>query len=103
MTYKSSLVITDALALKLAKKFKINLKVIPLKWYKAGLKVELEHSTPRRSSTNVAHENIILVAKIVLAHLYEFPDYYQRLKKWNLVQIVIGQNELKYFYSRYRS
>jgi Protein of unknown function (DUF5661) len=43
-----------------------------------GIAVELEHGTvdPR---TNVTDDDLELTAKIALAHLYELPDYYERL------------------------
>ena len=45
-----------------------------------GMQVELEHGT-RDQMTNVTNDDPVLTAKIALAHLNEFPDYYQRLKK----------------------
>jgi hypothetical protein len=43
-----------------------------------GLLVELEHGT-RDPETNVTDDDVSLTAKIALAHLKEFPDYYTRL------------------------
>lgn len=48
--------------------------------FRMGLDVELEHGTVHRI-TNVTNDNPQLTAKIALAHLNEFPDYYTRLKK----------------------
>ena len=45
-----------------------------------GLNVELEHGT-KFPQTNVTENDPILTGKIALAHLLEFPDYYDRLKK----------------------
>jgi len=45
-----------------------------------GLEVELEHGQ-RDPRTDVTHDDPILTAKIALAHLNEFPDYYTRLDK----------------------
>ena len=45
-----------------------------------GLLVELEHGT-RDPETNVTDDDVSLTAKIALAHLNEFPDYYTRLAK----------------------
>jgi hypothetical protein len=42
--------------------------------------VELEHGT-RDQSTNVTNDDILVTGKIALAHLNEFPDYYDRLEK----------------------
>lgn len=45
-----------------------------------GLNTELEHGR-KNNPTNITEDNPILTAKIALAHLSEFPDYYTRLKK----------------------
>ena len=42
-----------------------------------GLNVELEHGTIN-SNTNVTNDSLILTAKIALAHLNEFPNYYNK-------------------------
>ena len=48
--------------------------------FRAGLDVELEHGTVNQT-TNVTRDDPLLTAKIALAHLTEFPDYYTRLAK----------------------
>lgn len=48
--------------------------------FRMGLDVELEHGR-RDMLTNVTNDDPILTGKIALAHLNEFPDYYDRLKK----------------------
>jgi hypothetical protein len=48
--------------------------------FRAGMDVELEHGT-RDSRTNVTDDDALVTGKIALAHLNEFPDYYDRLKK----------------------
>jgi hypothetical protein len=45
-----------------------------------GMHVELEHGT-QNPETNVTDNDIVITAKITLAHLNEFPDYYIRLEK----------------------
>lgn len=40
-----------------------------------GMNIELEHGTIDKL-TNVTNDNIITTAKIALAHLNEFPNYY---------------------------
>ncbi len=45
-----------------------------------GMNVELEHGS-RDPLTNVTNNDPLITAKIALAHLIEFPDYYTRLKK----------------------
>ena len=40
-----------------------------------GMNIELEHGTIN-PETNVTNDNLILTTKIALAHLNEFPNYY---------------------------
>jgi len=51
---------------------------IPLDQFKSGLEVELEHGTRYREA-NVTNNHPLLTGKIVIAHLKESMDYYQRL------------------------
>lgn len=53
---------------------------IPLEEFRRGLSVELEHGT-RDPQTDVTNDDLVVTAKIALAHLKEFPDYYTRLAK----------------------
>ncbi|HII79483.1 MAG TPA: hypothetical protein HA261_03580, partial [Methanosarcina sp.] len=46
--------------------------------FRRGMDVELEHGT-RDLATNVTNDDPIMTGKIALAHLNEFPDYYDRL------------------------
>ncbi|MBL7206554.1 MAG: hypothetical protein ISS36_03070 [Candidatus Aenigmarchaeota archaeon] len=48
--------------------------------FRRGMNVELEHGnvTPQ---TNVTNDDALMTGKIALAHLLEFPDYYDRLGK----------------------
>ena len=48
--------------------------------FRAGMTVELEHGL-RDLATNVTDSDPIVTAKIALAHLNEFPDYYARLDR----------------------
>ena len=48
--------------------------------FRRGMDVELEHGT-RDSLTNVTNDDPLMIGKIALAHLNEFPDYYDRLEK----------------------
>jgi len=45
-----------------------------------GMNVELEHGSCD-PETNVTNDDPLMTAKIALAHLKEFPDYYIRLEK----------------------
>ncbi len=47
--------------------------------FRIGMGVELEHGT-HDAATNVTGDDPIVTAKIALAHLNEFPDYYTRLE-----------------------
>ncbi len=59
---------------KLALIFKIDLKIVGVKQWHRGLNIELEHR-------DITNENLILTAKIAIAHLKEYPDYYKRLMR----------------------
>lgn len=48
--------------------------------FRRGMDVELEHGT-RDPGTNVTNDDPIMTGKIALAHLNEFPDYYERLEE----------------------
>jgi hypothetical protein len=48
--------------------------------FRMGLDVELEHGR-QDLGTNVTDDDETATAKIALAHLNEFPDYYTRLAK----------------------
>jgi len=51
---------------------------IPLEPFRKGLEVELEHGT-RFEDANVTNNHPILTGKIVIAHLKETMDYYERI------------------------
>ena len=51
---------------------------IPLEAFQKGLEVELEHGT-RFEDANVTNNHPVLTGKIVIAHLKETMDYYERL------------------------
>ena len=48
--------------------------------FRAGMTVELEHGL-HDMLTNVSDDDPHVTAKIALAHLNEFPDYYTRLER----------------------
>lgn len=48
--------------------------------FRRGLDVELEHGL-HDPSTNVTDDDPVVTAKIALAHLNEFADYYTRLER----------------------
>jgi Protein of unknown function (DUF5661) len=48
--------------------------------FRSGMDVELEHGL-HDTATNVTGDDPHVTAKIALAHLNEFPDYYTRLER----------------------
>ncbi len=73
--------ITKAQARRLAKDFDIDLEVVSFESWHFGLNVELEHGRKFGKLTNITNNSTKLSAKIAIAHLMEFPDYYSRLRK----------------------
>ncbi len=63
----------------LGEKLGIDWKEYDVEQFRMGLDVELEHGTVT-PETNVTDDDPIMTAKIALAHLNEFPDYYTRLE-----------------------
>lgn len=66
--------------------------------FRAGLEVELEHGT-RFKDANVTNNHPILTGKIVLAHLKESLDYYERLEvaelEGDLLKALVAKNPEK--------
>jgi len=78
---------------------------IPLKTLQKGLEVELEHGT-RFEDANVTNNHPILTGKIVIAHLKETMDYYERIDvaeiEGDLLKAVLSRNIDK-IESKYKS
>ena len=51
-----------------------------LEQFRAGMDVEYEHGS-RDPQTDVTRDDPIVTGKIALAHMKEFPDYYERLER----------------------
>lgn len=68
---------------------------IPLNAFKKGLEVELEHGT-RFEDANVTNNHPILTGKIVIAHLKETMDYYERIDvaemEGDLLKAILSRN-----------
>ena len=68
---------------------------IPLEAFRKGLEVELEHGT-RFEDANVTNNHPILTGKIVLAHLKETMDYYERIDvaemEGDLLKAILSKN-----------
>ena len=55
----------------------INFKDFTIEEFLDGLNIELEHGKIN-NKTNVTNDDLIMTAKIALAHLNEFPNYYNK-------------------------
>ncbi|HEX3236864.1 MAG TPA: DUF5661 family protein [Gaiellaceae bacterium] len=51
-----------------------------LEQFRFGMDVEYEHGS-HDPQTDVTHDDLIVTGKIALAHMKEFPDYYERLQR----------------------
>jgi hypothetical protein len=51
-----------------------------LEQFRTGMEVEYEHGS-HDPQTDVTGDDPIVTGKIALAHMKEFPDYYERLKR----------------------
>lgn len=78
MSSKKSFTTEEARAI--GQKLSIKWDRFDVEQFRMGLDVELEHGT-RDRSTNVTNDDPLTTGKIALAHLNEFPDYYERLEK----------------------
>ncbi len=68
---------------------------ITLEAFRKGLEVELEHGT-RFEDANVTNNHPILTGKIVIAHLKETMDYYERIDvaeiEGDLLKAILSRN-----------
>jgi len=71
---------------------------IPLEEFRRGLEVELEHGTMFKDA-NATNNHPILTGMIVLAHLKEMMDYYERLEvaelEGDLLKATIAKDPVK--------
>lgn len=63
--------------LEVAKILNINFTKFSLTDFITGINIELEHGLVD-PETNITNNNLLTTAKIALAHLNEFPDYYNQ-------------------------
>jgi hypothetical protein len=67
--------VTTRKAIRIGKRLGVDFKQIPVEQFRRGIGVEgREHRDVTRGKPATA-------ARIALAHLHEFPDYYSRLEK----------------------
>ncbi len=64
-------------AIKIAKKLDIDFSKFSKEDFLTGINIELEHGLIS-PATNVTNNDLEMTAKIALAHLNEFPNYYNQ-------------------------
>ncbi|TET14442.1 MAG: hypothetical protein E3J77_04625 [Actinobacteria bacterium] len=67
-------------AKKIGEELGIDWSKFDVEQFRIGMDVELEHGKVD-PNTNVSNDDPLTTGKIALAHLNEFPDYYDRLIK----------------------
>lgn len=67
----------DNSILNVARILNINFSRFPYEDFKRGINIELEHGLVN-PNTNVTNNDLLKSAKIALAHLNEFPNYYNK-------------------------
>lgn len=99
-----SAAVTKEEASKILKIVNVKGMAIPIEVFKQGLEVELEHGT-RYEDANVTNNHPILTGKVVLAHLKETMDYYERLEvaeiEGDLLKAVLSK-DVKKIEAKYR-
>lgn len=70
--------ISKSLAKQLGDYFHINWKIVNFNSWHKGLNIELEHGS-KNPITNITNDDPLMTAKIALAHIMEFPNYYEYL------------------------
>ena len=78
MSVRKSFTIEEAK--EIGEKLGIKWNRFDVEQFRMGMDVELEHGR-RDEDTNVTNDDPLTTGKIALAHLNEFPDYYERLEK----------------------
>lgn len=66
---------SDNEIMAVAKYLNIDLSKFPFEDFKRGIMIELEHGKDN-NLTNVTDDDLLKTSKIALAHLNEFPNYY---------------------------
>lgn len=68
---------SDNEILRVARYLNIDFSKFPFEDFKRGIDIELEHGL-ENINTNVTNNDLIKTAKIALAHLNEYPNYYNK-------------------------
>jgi len=69
--------ISDNEILRIARYLNVDFSKFPFEDFKRGINVELEHGL-ENINTNVTNNDLIKTTKIALAHLNEYPNYYNK-------------------------
>ena len=69
--------ISDNEILRVARYLNVDFSKFPFEDFKRGINIELEHGL-ENINTNVTNNDLIKTAKIALAHLNEYPNYYNK-------------------------
>lgn len=72
--------VTEEEAKKIGEQLGIKWDKFDVDQFRRGMDVEFEHGL-HDPVTNVTNDDLLMTGKIALAHLNEFPDYYDRLEK----------------------
>ena len=75
----ASQIVTIAEARRVGDAIGVDWDRFDLEQFRAGMDVEYEHGS-HDTQTDVTGDDPIVTGKIALAHLKEFPDYYERLE-----------------------
>lgn len=68
---------TDNEILRVARYLNVDFTKFPFEDFKRGINIELEHGM-ENMNTNVTNDDLLKTAKIALAHLNEYPNYYNK-------------------------
>ncbi len=63
--------------LRIAQMLNVDFNRFPFEDFKRGIIIEMEHGKINQF-TNVTDDNLLKTAKIALAHLNEYPNYYNK-------------------------
>ena len=69
--------INDSDILRVARDLNIDFSLFPFEDFKRGIMIEFEHGLTN-PYTNVTNDDLFKTAKIALAHLNEYPNYYSK-------------------------
>ena len=81
--------------LKAVQDLKITFDKFSVEDLMTGVNIELEHGSVN-ALTNVTNDDLLLTMKIALAHLNEFPDYYN--KEYGLPAFEMSLKNRKIYY-----